>query len=184
MGDATDHLTERGPMITPDYSQLEGAAVTNQDDEKLGKVSGLFVDDELNVPTWIAVKSGLFGTHTSLIPLAESRFVDSQLLVPYSKDDLVAAPHHDPDVPLSVDEERLLFEHYNVGYGTEGTTGPHTGVDSHQTGLAGSAAAGSHPVVSLDEVTPPADGTGVPGLPLPEPALPSRGFAVTLPTAN
>jgi hypothetical protein len=155
-------------MITPDFSQLEGATVTNQDDEKLGKVSGLFVDDELNVPTWAAVKSGLFGTHHSLIPLAESRFVDGQLLVPYSKDDLVAAPHHDPDVPLTVDEERLLFEHYNVGYGTAGTTGPHTGVDSHQTGLAGSAAAGSHPVASLDEVAPPAEGTGVPGLPLVE----------------
>ncbi len=111
-----------------DFGQLDGAPVSNQDDEKLGKVTGLFADDELGVPTWAAVTSGLFGTHHALVPLAESRFVDGVLLVPYSRDDLAAAPHHDPDQPLGVDEERLLFEHYNVGYGTADTTGPHTGV--------------------------------------------------------
>jgi hypothetical protein len=112
-----------------DFSGFDGASVSNQDEEKLGKVTGLFADDELNVPTWVAVTSGLFGTHHALVPLAESRIVDGVLLVPYSRDDLATAPHHDPDVALTIEEEQLLFEHYNVGYGTLDTTGPHTGVD-------------------------------------------------------
>ena len=32
--------------------------MTNQDGEKLGRVDGLFVDDQVNVPTRIAVGSG------------------------------------------------------------------------------------------------------------------------------
>jgi hypothetical protein len=42
----------------PDYRRLDGVEVTNQDGEKLGRVDGLFVDNQVNVPTWIAVGSG------------------------------------------------------------------------------------------------------------------------------
>src|SRR5262245_8125102 len=55
----------------PDYRRLDGVEVTNQDGEKLGKVDGLFVDDQVNVPTWAAVRSGIFGSHHSLAPLAQ-----------------------------------------------------------------------------------------------------------------
>ena len=80
-------------MNTPDYRKLDGVEVTNQDGEKLGKVSALFVDDDLEIPTWVAVRSGLFGNHHCLVPLTQTRFVDGRLLVPYSKDDLALAPH-------------------------------------------------------------------------------------------
>ena len=79
-----------------DFARLDGASVTNQDEEKLGKVAGLFVDDTSGVPTWVSVTSGLFGAHHYLLPLAESRFDGEVLWVPYSKDDLAAAPPHDP----------------------------------------------------------------------------------------
>ena len=45
-------------MEVPDYRRLDGVEVTNQDGEKLGRVDGLFVDDQVNVPTRIAVGSG------------------------------------------------------------------------------------------------------------------------------
>jgi hypothetical protein len=132
-----------------DFGTFDGASVSNQDDEKLGKVTGLFADDELGEPTWVAVTSGLFGTHHALVPLAESRFEDGVLLVPYSADDLAAAPHHDPDQALTVADEQLLFEHYNVGYGTADTTGPHTGIDAGAVPPHG----GAHPV-DLDAPAP------------------------------
>jgi hypothetical protein len=133
-------------MTTIDFGLLDGAAVTNQDGEKLGKVDGLFVDDASGVPTWVSVTSGLFGAHHNLLPLAESRFDGEVLWMPYSKDDLAAAPPHDPDVPLTADDEQLLYDHYNVGYGTEDTTGPHTGVAAEQTGLVAEPDSGAHPV--------------------------------------
>jgi PRC-barrel domain len=133
-------------MTTMDFARLDGALVTNQDEEKLGKVAGLFVDDTSGVPTWVSVTSGLFGAHHYLLPLAESRFDGEVLWVPYSKDDLAAAPPHDPDVPLTVEEEQLLYDDYNVGYGTDDTTGPHTGMGVDQTGLVAAPDSGAHPV--------------------------------------
>ena len=153
-------------MTAPDYRRLDGVDVTNEDDERLGKVAGLFVDDELNVPTWVAVHSGLFGRHTCLVPLAQSRFVYGRLLVPYSRDDLALAPHHDDDVPLTVEQERVLFAHYNVGYSDAGTPGPHTGVEAAETGLTGSPDAGSHPVAVTDvDLSGAGAVPGIPGLP-------------------
>jgi hypothetical protein len=149
----------------PDYRPLDGAEVTNQDGEKLGKIDGLFVDDRVTVPTWVAVRSGIFGNHHSLVPLAQTRFEDGRLLVPYSKDDLALAPHHDPDQPLSVEQEQTLFAHYNVGYSDADSPGPHTGVEAYQTGLTGSPDAGSHPVVLGEIKLLAPEVPGVPGLP-------------------
>src|SRR5882757_5391834 len=149
-------------MDIPDYRSLDGVEVTNQDEEKLGKVTGLFVDDTLDVPTWVAVRSGIFGNHHALVPLAQARFVDDRLLVPYSKDDLAIAPHYDPDVELTAEQEQTLFAHYNVGYSDADAPGPHTGVLAGQTGLMGSAQSGAHPVdLGSVEVLAP----HVPGVP-------------------
>jgi len=150
----------------PDYRRLDGVEVTNQDGEKLGRVDGLFVDDQVNVPTWVAVGSGIFGSHHSLVPLAQTRFVDGRLLVPYSKDDLTLAPHHDPVEPLTVEQEQTLFAHYNVGYSDADSPGPHTGVEAHQTGLTGSPDAGSHPVDLAEVQVLAPEVPGVPGLPI------------------
>jgi hypothetical protein len=160
----------------PDYEALIGARVTNEFDEKLGTITGLFVDDASNVPSWVAVRSGLFGRRHSLVPLAEARWEDGQLLVPYTQDDLSIAPHNDPDTPLTAAEEQTLFAHYNVGYGDLEAPGPHTGVSADDTGLMGSADAGSHPV-QPDEDTIAADGApGIPGLPTTEPASRLRPY--------
>lgn len=167
---------EESVLNIPDYHSLDGAEVTNQDDEKLGRIEGLFVDDVLDVPTWAAVRSGLFGNHHALVPLAQARFVDGRLLVPYSKDDLAITPHHDPDVALTAEQEQVLFAHYNVGYSDADAPGPHTGVEADDTGLVGSA--GSHPVdtdqvqaIATDQVQAIASAVpGVPGLPTVEAA--------------
>lgn len=152
-------------MRVPDYRTLDGVEVTNEDGEKLGKVGGLYVDDATEIPTWVSVHSGLFGKHQCLVPLAQARFVDERLLVPYSKDDLALAPHHDPDVALTVDQEQTLYAHYNVGYSDADAPGPHTGVEARETGLVGSPDAGSHPVdlAEVDVLAP--EVPGVPGLP-------------------
>lgn len=152
-------------MSVPDYSTLDGVEVTNQDGEKLGKVGGLFLDDQTGIPTWVSVHSGLFGTHQTLVPLAQARFVEQRLFVPYSKDDLALAPHHDPDIALTADQEQTLFAHYNVGYSDADAPGPHTGVEAAHTGLVGSPDTGSHPVdlAEVDALAP--EIPGVPGLP-------------------
>lgn len=152
-------------MTVPDYDVLDGAQVCNDLGESLGTVSGLYVDDLSATPTWAAVRSGLFGRHHSLIPLAQALWADGQLLVPYTADELAAAPRSDPDEPLLPEQERRLFEHYNVGFSDRDRPGPHTGVEVADTGLVGDPEAGSHPVGFGSGEANPALAPGVPGLP-------------------
>lgn len=114
----------------PRHARLRGVVVSNQDGERLGRVETVFVDARDRRARWISVANGWFRRRHRLLPLFGSRLSadGTVLLVPYAHDDVVSAPEHAPDENLDRAEERLLAEHYNVGYGTASTTGPHTGV--------------------------------------------------------
>ena len=101
-------------------ADLDGAPVTGDQGSKLGKVDNVYLDNETGRAEWAAVKTGMFGGHVSLVPLAAADYRDGTLHLPYSKDQVQNAPHHDPGQELSVDEEKELFTHYGVDY--EGTT--------------------------------------------------------------
>ena len=79
-----------------DPRELSGATVTGDHGEKLGKVDTVYLDNETQRPEWAAVKTGLFGNHVSLVPLATAQYDDGHLQVPYTKDEVQNAPHHDP----------------------------------------------------------------------------------------
>ncbi|MFR9806909.1 DUF2382 domain-containing protein [Pseudonocardia sp. RS010] len=100
--------------------RIFGMSVTGRGGEKLGKVDGVYIDDDTQRPEWAAVRTGLFGSHVSLVPLATAELSGDELTVPYDKDALRSAPHHDPDTHLSPAEERQLYEHYGLAYGARG----------------------------------------------------------------
>ena len=79
-----------------DPRQMTGADVTGRGGEKLGKVETVYLDNETQRPEWAAVKTGFFGSHVSLVPLATAQYDDGHLQVPYTKDEVQNAPHHDP----------------------------------------------------------------------------------------
>jgi uncharacterized protein (TIGR02271 family) len=105
-----------------DPTQLHGLTVTGQGGEKLGKVDGIYLDNDTQRPEWAAVKSGLFGSHVSLVPLATADLAGDQLRVPFDKGALESAPHHDPDRELSPQDEADLFTHYGIPYGGDSVT--------------------------------------------------------------
>jgi uncharacterized protein (TIGR02271 family) len=125
-------------MNIHDPGRLAGAAVVGRDWEKLGSVHAVYHDTESGRPEWVAVVSGLFGTRVSLVPLAQAEFVGDDLRLPYDKEQLKTAPHHDPGRELSPSEEAELFRHYGVPYG--GDTG--TSRSSDSVGNAGMTATG------------------------------------------
>lgn len=105
-----------------DPARLRGLTVTGRAGEKLGKVDGVYLDNDTQRPEWAAVRSGLFGSHVSLVPLATADLVGDELRVPFDKDALQSAPHHDPDRELSTQDEAELFDHYGVPYGGDSLT--------------------------------------------------------------
>lgn len=111
-------------MATYTQEQLDGATVEATDGSKIGKVSGVFLDVETEKPEWVVVKTGMFGSKEALIPIAAAS-IDLEagtITVPFSKDTVKDAPHHDPDTELSQQDEAELFSYYKVPYGGETVT--------------------------------------------------------------
>ena len=104
-----------------DPNTMTGATVHGSDGEKLGKVDAIYFDNETDKPEWAAVKSGLFGNHVSLVPLAQGSWNDGALTVPFGKDALQNAPHHDPDSAISPEQEDELYRHYGMAGGANET---------------------------------------------------------------
>jgi uncharacterized protein (TIGR02271 family) len=107
---------------TMNPESLQGLQVIDNDGSKVGKVDTIFLDVETNKPEWAAVKTGMFGGKTTLVPLVNASASSDELSVPYSKDAIKAAPHHDPDVELSNSDEAELFTHYGIPYSGETVT--------------------------------------------------------------
>jgi uncharacterized protein (TIGR02271 family) len=92
--------------------------VYDTDGNKIGDAKHVFLDDATGRPEWVTVKTGLFGTSESFVPIREADLVEDHLEVPYPKNKIKDAPHVDVDGGghLSEDEEHRLYEHYGIDW--------------------------------------------------------------------
>src|SRR5215213_8239655 len=84
-------------------------------DGKLGTIGEVYLDDETGRPEWATVRTGLFGTKESFVPLADADLSGADLRVPYDKDKVKNAPHIGTDGHLSPAEESELYRYYGIG---------------------------------------------------------------------
>jgi len=137
----------------PDINQVagwRGEKLHGAGGEKLGTIEDIYLDEETEQPEWFAVKTGLFGSRVSFVPVAEATQGDGHVAVPYDKDQVKNAPHAEPDGALSQQEEAALYRHYGLGYSEAGS----------DTGLAaggGTAPAQDRGVVGRDTSGPETD---------------------------
>ena len=68
-------------MTEFDVSALSGATVVDTGGNKIGKVGQVYLDDQTGQPEWVTVKTGLFGTKESFVPLALARHDGDHLTV-------------------------------------------------------------------------------------------------------
>lgn len=109
--------------MTPFNTQtLRGAQVIGSDGSKLGKVQEIYADNRTNQLDWAEIKTGLFGNHVSLVPLSRAEQTDEGLRVPFDKETVKGAAHHEPGRALGADEEARLFSYYGIPYGGDTVT--------------------------------------------------------------
>ena len=109
-----------------DPGQLNGTTVVGGDGEKLGNVDAVYYDNATDRAEWVAVRSGLFGTRVTLVPLRRADYTGDELRVPFDKVQLRNAPHHDPGNELSSTDEADLYRYYGIDYSdtADGFAGP------------------------------------------------------------
>jgi uncharacterized protein (TIGR02271 family) len=85
---------------------------------KVGMIEALFQDEDTQQPEWAAVKTGLFGTKLSFVPIGNAEPTGEAVRVPFSKDEIKDAPKiDDSNGQLSQQEEAELYAHYGLSYG-------------------------------------------------------------------
>jgi uncharacterized protein (TIGR02271 family) len=101
---------------TADTQTWIGRQLVGADHDKIGKIDQVYVDRQTGEPKFLAVKTGLFGSNVSLVPVDDARGHRDEVEVPYDKDQVKDAPNIDADAELSAQEEQRLYEHYGLGY--------------------------------------------------------------------
>src|SRR5688500_1103405 len=110
---------EHNTMIGTDtISRVIGQDVYDQSGDKIGSAAEVYLDDETGQPEWVTVRTGLFGTKESFVPIRDADVTDDGLRVPVSKDRVKDAPKIDAEGHLSPEEEQELYRCDGIGAGT------------------------------------------------------------------
>jgi uncharacterized protein (TIGR02271 family) len=112
-------------MHMPDIDTVrswQGATMVDADGDKIGTIESIYLDDQTGEPEWALVNTGLFGTKSSFVPLAQATDAGDQVQVPYEKQLVKDAPRVDTDQHLSEAEEQQLWRHYGLDYDSGYTT--------------------------------------------------------------
>lgn len=99
---------------------LLGSTVRDTAGDRIGKVGQVYLDDTTGMPEWVTVKTGLFGTRESFVPLAAAHVDGDELVVDVTKDRVGDAPQIDEDGHLSEEQEAELYRYYGVDPGPFG----------------------------------------------------------------
>ena len=103
--------------ITSD--QLDGiaahGAVVAIDGDKIGGIGQIYLDDNTGEPKWVTVRTGLFGTSETFVPLDGASLSGGEIFVNYDKATVKDAPRVDADGNISLEEEEALYTYYSLG---------------------------------------------------------------------
>jgi uncharacterized protein (TIGR02271 family) len=126
---------------TETLDRVIGHDVYDEAGEKIGSASEVYLDDETGQPEWATVRTGLFGTKESFVPIRNADLTDDGLRVSVSKAQVKDAPKIDTDGHLSPQEEEELYRYYGMGTGM-GTGMTDTAMTTDTTTTTGMAGTG------------------------------------------
>lgn len=101
-------------MTKKNIRDLSTATAYDSENEKLGSVKEVYVNDGTGQPDFIEVGHGLFGMNSSLVPLRGHRLEGEELRLAFSKDRIKDSPNLDADAHLSGDQLDTLYRHYGL----------------------------------------------------------------------
>jgi uncharacterized protein (TIGR02271 family) len=126
---------------TDTISRVIGQDVYDESGDKIGSASEVYLDDDSGQPEWVTVRTGLFGTKESFVPIRDADLTDNGVRVGVSKAKVKDAPKIDADGHLSPEEEQELYRYYGLGAGgsqtTQQTSRNTTQTTESTTGMAG-----------------------------------------------
>jgi len=129
-----DGGTAKGHGMSAIGGDLYESEIVDKDGATIGSVGQVYLDDETGQPSWVTVKTGLFGTHEAFIPLEHALVTLTHIKVPYSASFVKDAPSVDTDHTLEPAEEARLQRYYGLWASGERSGGsPSTAKKAHNS---------------------------------------------------
>jgi uncharacterized protein (TIGR02271 family) len=119
--------------------KLQNATVYGSDGDKVGSVGQVYLDDQTNQPTFVTVRTGLFGSKETFIPVDQATQSADGLQVPFDKAFVKDAPNVDADGSITPEEERGIYEYYSMEYGSDRQAADRTAAGGESVGTASDA---------------------------------------------
>ncbi|WP_374928046.1 DUF2382 domain-containing protein [Kytococcus sedentarius] len=126
-------------MISKEQLQdLRGGDLFGTDNEKIGSISDIYLDDQTGQPAWATVNTGMF-SGDSFVPLDDATIADGGLAVPYTKDKVKDAPQIEAGQHLDAEHEVELYRYYGVQFDGDNAATDTTGPVDRQDGRVDAA---------------------------------------------
>ena len=109
-------------ITTSQIDGITGGNVVSTDGDKIGGIGQVYLDDNTGEPNWVTVKTGLFGTSESFVPLDGADLRGGDIVVKYDKATIKDAPRVDADGSITPEEEETLYSYYGLGGSNAGYT--------------------------------------------------------------
>ena len=97
-----------------DLTSMIGQHVYDAEGNRIGTAGKIYHSDATGKPEWVTVKTGLFGTSDSFVPLNGAQADDKGLHVTILRDAVKDAPQIADDGHLSKTETEELYRHYGL----------------------------------------------------------------------
>jgi hypothetical protein len=125
------------PDLT-DPADWSGRTLRDRNDDKIGTIDAVYVDEDSDRPEWALVNTGLFGRKSSFVPLAGASASGEDVIAQVEAVQVKDSPRMDADAELSDGQEAELFRHYGAAYRPQApaaaTTNGHTTGDRPRAG--------------------------------------------------
>ena len=101
-----------------EWVTYEGRVLYDPDGNPIGTIEEFYVDSDDDQPAWALVGTGPAAAALCFVPLREARISDDSddLQVSVTGDEVRDAPSVEPGGELSPDDERRLYQHYDMPY--------------------------------------------------------------------
>jgi len=106
-------------MITlQDVPTILGHPVFDSTHHKVGTADHVYLDGYSGEPAWLTVRTGLFGSKETFVPIDSAEVRGDEVTVPFSKEEIKNAPRVEIEVggDLPAQEEYRVYEYYGRQY--------------------------------------------------------------------
>jgi len=116
-------------MITAEQIPVViGHTAYDNSHKKIGTIENVYLDDLTGRPEWLMIRTGLFGTKETFVPITTAEVLGEEVIVPFAKDQIKGAPNIDVGAGehLPGEEEARVYDYYGIRHEQPGTGGMNT----------------------------------------------------------